>query len=289
MMWERKPKLVKKVLGLACCAGVLVVGGLLVADKVFLNHLTVVKADEDKKSNRSFQKAEETIDGIYSGLFNMPLKPIANEEFTGEVTEVYEKLQPFAEKYSDPKWSTIPEAKYEYTFPTVAKANTFLGFDKILHPLEKEEKVCMELFGGNTGFIHAAYINTDYILDGQKVKIANIIATEYSQYPTGTFGSCGHTEMFSHLVSLFAGMDGTGEYKIEIMSDKDFSYNQSFYSCGDLDVTVLETKQDDLVTVEAYFVIDGILYVAGMEVSQEQVTDANVALKEIAKIYEKQM
>lgn len=288
MMLKKKTKIGKKVLGIACCAGVLVVGGLLVADKVFLNQ-TVVKADEDKKSNQSFQKAEEPVDGIYSGLFHMSLKPIANKEFTGEVTEVYEKLQPFAEKYSDPKWSTIPEAEYDYTFSTVAEANEFLGFDKILHPLEKEEKVCMEFFGGNTGAIHAAYMNTDYTLDGKKVKIANIIATEYSQYPTGALGSCGHTEMFSHLVSLFAGIDGTGNYTIEIMSDKDFSYNQSFYSCGDLDVTVLETKQDDLVAVEAYFVIDGILYVAGMEVPQEQVADANSTLKEIVEIYAEQM
>lgn len=287
-MLKKKTRIGKKVLVLTCCAGGVVIGGLLVANKVFCNQQAVVKVEEDNKTKRLFQKEEE-VDGIYSGLFNMPLKPIKNSEFTGEAKEVYEKLQPFAEKYSDPKWSTIPEAKYDYTFPTVAKANEFLGFDKILHPLENEEKVCVELFGGNTGAIHAAYINTEYTLDGQKVKIANIIATEYSQYPTGALGSCGHTEMLSHLVSLFAGIDGTGDYTIEIMSDKDFSYNQSFYSCGDLDVTVLETKQDNLVIVEVYFVIDGILYVAGMEVPQEQVANANTTLKEIVQNYVKQM
>lgn len=73
------------------------------------------------------------------------------------------------------------------------------------------------------------------------------------------------------------------------MSEKDFSYNQSFYSCGHLYVTVLETKQDDLVTMEAYFVIDGILYVAGMIVPQEQVADANATLKGIVEIYAEQM
>lgn len=299
---KKKAKKGKRVLGVVCCGVALFVGGRMVIDKIVPNQKVVKaeedeqlkcslqKTDEEREVNLSFQKANEMVDGFYSGLFHMPLQPIANKEFTGEVREVYKKMQPFVEKYSDPKWSTIPEAEYDYTFSTVADVNAFFGFDMILHPLEQEEKVCVQIFGGNTGAIHAAYINTDYTLGGQKVKIANIIATEYSQYPTGVLASCGHTEMFSHLISLYAGMNGTSDdYTIEIMSTKDFSCNQSCYACRDLEVTVLETKQKDLVTVEMYFVINGVMYVAGMEVPEDQVADANTTLKGIVEKYVQQM